>query len=328
MINANKKQHILGFIMLSMTAIFWGAGFVLNDQLLTSSFQNTPNLLNAVRFVVSAIALLAIFAKRLKFNKHSLLYGLAGGAMLFVGFTLQLIGLKYTTPSHNGFFTAAYIVFVPFIAWIIYKKRPVWTMFAGVTVAIAGLLILNLFGQNDQIEETTLGDILTLVGSLMFAMQIAWSDFALKKQKIDHINLTFWQVFFAAVLFALYTLIFESKNYKSMQFDVSYDLWRLAIVSLCGTAFAYFSQSYAQNKLNPTETAIILACESPIGAVISIAAGIELFYWNTLVGGLLVIASVILMEIVPVIINKKKEKQANKAVDEISAENKEDNDSD
>ncbi len=63
MINANKKQHILGFIMLSMTAIFWGAGFVLNDQLLTSSFQNTPNLLNAVRFVVSAIALLAIFAK-------------------------------------------------------------------------------------------------------------------------------------------------------------------------------------------------------------------------------------------------------------------------
>ncbi len=137
-------------------------------------------------------------------------------------------------------------------------------MFAGVTVAIAGLLILNLFGQNDQIEKTTLGDILTLVGSLMFAMQIAWSDFALKKQKIDHINLTFGR-FFAAVLFALYTLIFESKNYKSMQFDVSYDLWRLAIVSLCGTAFAYFSQSYAQNKLNPTETAIILACESPIG---------------------------------------------------------------
>ena len=304
-----RKLHLLGLIMLSATAIFWGAGFVVNDQLLTHSFGQTPNLINATRFTVSAIILALVFCRQLKLNKKTLLFGALGGAMLFAGFTLQIHGLKMSTPSHNGFFTAAYIIFVPFIAWLIFKKRPHWLMFVGMGIAIAGLVILNFFHAEDAKPNSAIGDALTLTGALLFAMQIVWTDLALKKG-VDTVNMTVWQCIAAAILFILYTAIFESKNYASINFDAGYDVWRLAVTTLGGTAFAYFAQSFAQNHLNSCETSIILACESPIGTLLSILCGIELFHWNTLVGGILVITAAVIMEIVPFIIAKRKQRKA------------------
>ena len=305
MLNKTTKQHTIGLILLGFTALFWGAGFVLNDQLLDAAFFNTPSLLNALRFVIAALCLLAVFNKKIKFNKRILLYGGLGGLMLFAGFLTQTIGQKYTTPSHSGFFTASYVMFVPFITWIAYKKRPHVISFVGVAIAIVGLVILNF--KNDELgaENAWIGDLLTIFCAVMFALQIFWSDYTLKKEKIDFVQLTFWQVAVAGVLFALYSAIFESKYYASLSIDMSYCWWRLLIVIFGGTGFAYYAQTYAQGHINATETSLIMACESPIGAFLSMILGIELFNWQTVVGGVLVIAAVILVEVVPGILTKK-----------------------
>lgn len=290
--------------MLIAVAIFWGAGFVLNAQLLKPAFNNTPSLLNAVRFGVSALCLLAVFNKKIRFNKHILLYGGVGGALLFVGFLLQVVGIKYTSPSHSGFFTAFYAVLVPIVAWIAYRKRPHWVTFAAVALAVGGLLLLNFTGGEQ--GGNWKGDVITLAGALMFALQIVWSDWVLKNNKTDYVQLTFWQIVFGAVLFVLYSVIFESKYYSTLTLNPSYDIWRLAIVTLGGTAFAYYAQSYAQINLAPTETSLILACESPIGAALSMAIGQEPFLWGTVAGGLLVVAAVVLVEIAPSMVAKRK----------------------
>lgn len=293
--------------MLFMTAIFWGAGFVLNDNLL-AVFNSAPNLINTIRFGVAAILLGIVFARKLRFNRKTLLYAGIGSVMLVGGFTLQLIGLKYTTPSHNGFFTVAYVIFVPFFSWIFRKKRPSVISLVGVGVALAGLAILNIDGQSVGVAETIVGDLLTLAGALLFAAQMAWTDYAYSKQEIDYANMTFWQVLFAFVIFALYSLIFESGSYNTVTFDPAYCIWRFAIISVCGTAFAYLAQSYALEHLAPTETSLVLACESPVGALMSIAIGLEAFVWNTAVGGVLVVASVVIIELTPYLVAKHKQK--------------------
>ena len=288
--------------MISLTAVFWGAGFVLIDQLLDSTFSDTPSLFLAVRFSVAALMLAVIFNKKLRFNKYILLYGGVGGLFIFAGFLLQTIGLKYTTPSHNGFFTAAYVMFIPFITWIAYKKCPRWITFVGVGVAVAGLVLLNFDGNSTKTDKMWLGDLLTILCAVMFALQIFWTDYSLKKNKIDNVQLTFWQVAVAAILFVLYTVIFESKHYASLELaNLKYDWWRLIIVTLGGTAFAYFAQTYAQMRLSPTETSLIMACESPIGAFLSMILLVEPFSWQTIGGGALVIVAVILVEVVPTI---------------------------
>ena len=305
MIKTNTKQHTLGLILLSMTAIVWGAGFVLNDQLLDATFYKTPALLNALRFGISTLCLLAVFNKKIRFNKQILLYSGLGGVLLFVGFLLQTIGQKYTAPSHSGFFTASYVMFVPFIGWIAYKKCPRWFSFVGVALAVIGLVVLNFKNDDMGAKNILLGDVLTLLCAVMFAVQIFWTEYSLRSNKVDFVQLTFWQIAIAAVLFILYSAIFESKYYTSMTFDVSYCWWRLLIVIFGGTAFAYYSQTFAQMHLNATESSLIMACESPIGAFLSMVLLIEPFSWQTTVGGLLVIAAVILVEVAPTIVHKK-----------------------
>lgn len=304
----SKKQHFFGIIMLSMTAVFWGAGFVLNDNLLKAAFINTPNVINAVRFGVATVLLGIAFARKLKFNLKTLVYAGLGGLMLFGGFTLQLLGLKRTTPSHNGFFTVAYVVFVPFITWILQKKRPSWVTFVGVGVAFAGLAILNIdtSASDATVSDTLVGDLLTLAGAVLFAGQIALTDYAYTKGEIDFPNMTFWQVLTATVLFALYSVIFESASYCTITFDPAYCIWRFAVTSVCGTAFAYLAQGYAQKHLSPSETSVILACESPLGTLFSVLAGVEAFVWNTAVGGVLVVAAVLTMELLPRILEQRK----------------------
>lgn len=301
MLNKNNKQHTIGLILLSMTAIFWGAGFVLSDQLLKAAFSNTPSLLNSLRFCIATVCLLAVFNKKIRFNKKILLYCGLGGVLLFAAFLSQTIGQNYTTPSHSGFFTASYVMFVPFISWIAYKKRPRAISFVGVAVAIVGLIVLNFKIDDMGAKKTWIGDLLTIFCAMMFALQIFWTDYSLKKNKVDLVQLTFWQVAVAAVLFVLYSVIFESKHYASLSIDMSYCWWRLCIVIFCGTAFAYYAQTFAQNNLNATETSLIMACESPIGAFLSMVLLIEPFSWQTIIGGVLVIAAVILVEVVPTI---------------------------
>ena len=300
-----NKQHTVGLILLSMTAIIWGAGFVLNAQLLNATFFNTPSLHNALRFCVATLCLLAVFNKKIRFNKQILLYGGLGGVMLFAGFLSQTIGQKYTVPSHSGFFTASYVMFVPFISWIAYKKRPRWILFAGAAVAIVGLVVLNFQNKETSGDKTWIGDLLTVFCAVMFALKIFWTDYSLKKNKVDHVQLTFWQVAVAAVLFVLYSVIFESRFYTSITFDLGYCWWRLLIVIFGGTAFAYYAQTYAQIHLNATESSLIMACESPIGALLSIAVATEPFHWQTIVGGALVLVAVILVEVIPTITSKK-----------------------
>lgn len=320
---STEKLHTIGLIMLALTAIFWGAGFVLNDQLQASSFIGTPALLNAFRFVGSSVALAVIFAKKLKVNKKILLFGALGGATLFGGFQSQLVGLSLSTPAHCGFFTASYCILVPFIAWIFSRKRPHWITFISVVIALAGLIILNVNGDNaTEGKNVLIGDIVTFTGAILFALQIVISDVALKKE-VDYANLTFWQVLFAAILFVLYSLIFETKNYAQnfASFDWAYCSWRLVIVVFCGTAFAYFSQSFAQVHASPAETSLILACESPIGMILSICIGLDALSWNIIVGGILVIFAVFWIEIANTYIVKRKAKTQTEPANDTPTDN-------
>lgn len=42
---------------------------------------------------------------------------------MYVSFVLQTVGLQYTTPSKNAFLTAVNAVIVPFIGFLLYKRK-------------------------------------------------------------------------------------------------------------------------------------------------------------------------------------------------------------
>ena len=302
MVNTDKNKRILSLVMLGAIAFVWGIGFVFADELLTIGFSQAPGLQNALRFGIGSLLLVILLWKDIKISWKNILYGAIGGTLLFGGFMLQLLGQTYITPAHCGFFTALYFVVTPFFAWIVYKQAPHYTVFIAVVLAVVGLVILNI-GKMPTAEET-LGTILTIAGAMLFAIQIVFSDYLLKKDKIQSNNLVVIQLVVATLLFVLYTLIFESKDYSTLNIDINKAWWRLAIIAVFGTGLAYFAQTYAQKHISPSQTSLILACETPIGAIASIIVGIDLFSWNIVIGGILVVVAVFIIEFAPVLANK------------------------
>ena len=300
----NKRR--LSLLALTLTVFFWGAGFVFTDLCLETGAD--PGLINSIRFVTATIFIGVIFHKRIKLNKESLLYGSIGGVFLFLGFLFQLMGLKYTTAANNGFFTAAYVVFVPFLHWMIQKTKPSSTVMTGIAIALAGFFILN-FGSPSTVEDVVgkdnlpLGNLLTILGSLFLAIHIVWSDRSLKKA--SGMTITWIQVATSAMLFVIYFFIAEFPSMTPASVNWSALALPVAFVAVLGTAFAYPSQIISQQYISPAKTSLIISAESVIGGIAAVIAMRDVLSWSLVVGGLLVVTALLFVEVLPSFKQKK-----------------------
>lgn len=303
-----KRKHNIALVAIILGVTVWGVGFVFTNICLDAGA--TASFVNMVRFVTATIIIGAVFHKRIKLTKSLVLIGLLGGSMLFSAFMLQLSALYYTTPANNGFFTASYLLFVPFIMWAVVKKPPTWITLVGMITAIVGLFILS-FGNNLTGIVTTkpnswIGDLMTVGSGLFFALQMILSDRILVNKKADAMALTFVQIMFAAALFVVYFLIFELRQMNFATTDWGKMILPLLFVAVLGTAYAYPAQINAQKYLTPSETSLIMSTESVIGAILSVIVGYDAFSWALVVGGILVTAAIILVEVVPNLLEYKR----------------------
>src|SRR4051794_4596971 len=133
-------RKYVGEIGLTITAIIWGSGFVASAVALE---YYTPYQLLAGRFLIGAIILCLIFNRKLKgIKKKTLIKGAILGFILYAAFVLQTVGLQFTTPSKNAFLTAINVVIVPFIGYLIYKRRMNGFELGGAILAVIGVAVL------------------------------------------------------------------------------------------------------------------------------------------------------------------------------------------
>ena len=71
-------------------------------------------------------------------------HGLILGVVQFAAQGIQLMGLNYTTAGKQAFLIAGYVVLVPFLLWVVMKKRPALSSFAAGMIALAGIGLLSL----------------------------------------------------------------------------------------------------------------------------------------------------------------------------------------
>ena len=109
-------------ILLVIVTIIWGGGFIATDGALDAL---SPFYIMMIRFMGAAILPCILCFKKLK-NLEGYIWrrGLFAGALLFLAFSFQTIGLQYTTPSKNAFLTAVNVVMVPYLLWLYMRKKP------------------------------------------------------------------------------------------------------------------------------------------------------------------------------------------------------------
>lgn len=280
------KKYI-GEILLFITAIIWGSGYI---GMKVGLEHLTVFQIMAGRFALATILLAVIFHKNVKLiTKRVLWRGIIIGAILFIAFTVQTIGLDYTTPSKNAFLTAVNVMIVPVIAYVIYKRKFDRFEMLAALLAIVGIGFLSLQGS----MTMNSGDFLSLLSAIGFAFDIFYTNMFVKTE--DALALTIVQLFTAAVLSIIAVILLGEVPTTVSTEEVSIILY-LGVVC---TTIAYVCQNIGMQYADPTKSALILSTEALFGTIFSLIILHEILTGRMIIGSLLILMAIIIAEVKP-----------------------------
>lgn len=278
----SKEKGFLADMALFLAAAIWGGGFVAGKWALISF---TPFYISAFRFLGSGILLAVIFHKQLKQIPNNIKKaGVLIGSFLFLGQFIQVTALQYTTASKQAFIIASYTVFVPFLSWMILKKKPAYYAIIAGAMTLIGVGILSLNGD----FSISIGDGLSLVYAIIFGLQIVL--IGLFMQEMNVIQFTVIQFLTAGILSAICAVCFEQTPQEISQQAVA-GIFYLIVFN---TTIAFTIQNIAQKYTSDTHTSILLAMESLFGVIFSVLLLKESFTMKMVFGAAFILCAVIL----------------------------------
>jgi drug/metabolite transporter (DMT)-like permease len=254
--------------LLVLTAAIWGFAFVAQR---VGMDDLGPFAFNAVRYAIGALVLLPLIRRRRKAaagnaasaNPRSRPAGLRRflpfavcGSVMFLGATLQQLGLVTTTAGNAAFVTSLYVVIVPLLGSFFGRKNSLKNYLAAL-ISVAGLYIITVGGG----FKVAPGDLLVLAGSLFWACHILVIDhFA---PRVDSVELSAGQFAVCGALSLAAALIFEPRPFDGI-LSAAVPLLYGGLFS-CGVAFTL--QIVAQRSAPPAHASILLAFEGLFGAI-------------------------------------------------------------
>lgn len=287
----------LAHLLLLAVVFVWGATFVLIKDALQDA---SPLLFNLLRMTLAFFALAIVNYRQLRqISRRALFSGLAVGLFLAAGYQFQTAGLARTTPAKSAFITGLVVVFVPVLT-IVPAFRPAntpaprWTTAIGALLAFAGLLLLTT-AAGTSFENLFVsigpGDLLTLACAMAFAGHLL--ALAHASHRVPTSQLATLQIGVAALLMAI-TLPLGGRPHLSVTPRL---LIALAITSLLATAAAFTIQSWSQQHLPPTHTAILLTLEPVFACLTSFLVLHEHLGHRSLLGAALILAGIAFIEL-------------------------------
>lgn len=271
MTQAQSKKQYWPQLMMVCATVIWGSSFLFMKQ----SVDNIPVFfLLAIRFTIATATLSVIFWKKWRLvDRKMLVQGFVVGTLMIGAYIFQTYGLKDigpfqgTTPGKNAFFTAIYCILVPFLAWLIFRKRPDVYNAAAAVLCVAGIGLVSVSGASAIVG----GDILTMLGGLMFALHIlAVSHYS--HQGTDVILLTLLQFVFMA-LWSWAGVLLTGEALAAM--PAGADLARILYLAIAASALAMLFQNVGEAHTPPAAAAVLLSLEAPFGVLFSVLFGGE-----------------------------------------------------
>ncbi|CAN5514060.1 DMT family transporter [soil metagenome] len=213
--------------------------------------------------------------------------GVLLGALLFVGYSLQTIGLDSTTATNAGFITGLYVVFTPLLGLALFGipvRRAVWV---AVLISFGGLALLSTATLQDFRPRS--GDLLVLGSALAWSGHVtALGRFA---PRYPAASLSVVQLAAAS----LFHIVAAAPG--GLQAGAAWSVVPLLFITgVLGTGVAYTLQVVAQAEISAARAAVILSGESLVSALLSVVWIGERLASHQWLGALLIIAAMVLSE--------------------------------
>jgi len=260
-----RTEALKAEALLLLTATIWGFAFVAQR----AGMEHVgPFIFNAIRFALGGLTLVPFLPKSAgsgrstgnAFGHSGLRQAAAGGAIagvaLFMGASLQQIGIVYTTAGKAGFITGLYVVIVPILGLAL-RQNPGLGTWIGALCAAAGLYFLSV----DSSLRFAPGDAWVLASAFFWAVHVI--IIGKLTVRIDWALLAFMQFTTCAVLSFVAAVLTEE--------IAAQGIFRAMVPILYGgvlsVGVAYTLQVVAQRKAPPAHAAIILSLETVFAAL-------------------------------------------------------------
>ena len=260
-----KNKKLLGNLLLTMTAMIWGTAFVFQRKGMESI---EPNTFTAARMTLAAIAIgLVSFLVGLrqsgritleqqtdakKYRKNTILGGILCGSFLAAASIFQQMGVVYTTAGKAGFITAMYMLLVPIINFLVFRKKNSWLVWTAVGIGVVGMYLLCM----KEGFQLTHGDTLVCICAVLFSGHILCCDFFVRRG--NPIRISAIQFVTCALISWVVAAVTEEPSWAKLA-SAALPIVYCGIIS---GGIGYTLQIVAQKFTDPTIASLLLSLES------------------------------------------------------------------
>jgi len=240
----------------------------------------------AVRFAISTVALAPFAWGSLRaLPRRGYAAGIGVGTLLAAAYGFQTAGLELTTVASTGFITGLYVVFTPLLALAFFGTPVPRALWAGVALAVVGLLLLNGVPGG-----STVGNALVLANALFQALQItAMERYA---PRYDARALTFLQMATSFVAFSVIAVALGD-----LEAPRGATVWgALLVTGLFAGALGYLIATWVQARTTAAQAALVFTLEAPFAAFFGVVLADEVLGVPGWVGCAVMMAGIVVAE--------------------------------
>ena len=295
-----EDRRILGNVLLILTAMIWGTAFVFQR---TGMDSIEPITFNAARMLLAAVAVGMVSAVPTASEKHKLagfsreqadayrkdtvVGGICCGAFLAAASIFQQMGIVYTTAGKAGFITAMYMLLVPVIGFVFFRKRNSWIVWLSVLIGVFGMYLLCM----TEGFRLTRGDTLVCICAILFSCHILCCDHFV--QLGNPIRISAIQFASCTVISAVAAMILEQPSLDKV-------LSAAIPILYCGLisgGVGYTLQIIAQKYTDPTIASLLMSLESVFAVIAGAVLLGERMSVRELLGCIVMFAAIVLVQL-------------------------------
>jgi drug/metabolite transporter (DMT)-like permease len=268
----------------------WGGTFLFTKIGLQLT---SPALYVILRYTIALLICLIFFGKNLRgLSRHVIISGFVLGLFFSGGFLLQTIGLKYTTVSKSAFITGVSVVLTPIAYWMVERRKIGFWQIAGVFIVSIGLWLFT----NPEFNNINLGDALTLLSTILWALYITYMNVFTKGRTsfIETSQLVMMQFIAALPVVIIYFLLFESSHAFLIVNNAL--LISLAYNGILASFFLTLLHTSVQRYTTPVKAALIFSLEPIIASLLAFIFMREILDSIELLGAAILIIGIIISE--------------------------------
>ncbi|MBQ7546558.1 MAG: DMT family transporter [Clostridia bacterium] len=258
-------KQLKGALPCFLAALIWGLSFVAQ----TTAMEDVGGFtFTGVRMVLAVLVLYPAtllseklshkppqtVAEKAEGRKTLWKAGAICGFCLFVGINLQQFAFADTAAGKVGFLTALYMILVPILGTVFFRKKVTPLVWFSVLLAAFGIFLLCM--QSGEAFSFGRGEILSISCSIFFAIQILFSD--LYAPRVNVIALSCLQFAIAGALSLVCMFIFEKPTVPSI-LAAAPEILYAGVMSSAG---AFTLQLVGQKNTEPVLASMLLCLES------------------------------------------------------------------